>query len=247
MSNGNKSVPNSPRKVWCIVVAGGSGARFGAPKQFLELRGERVIDRSVRTANGACDATVVVVPLAEVESERARQRGVHAVVAGGASRSESVRAGLSAVPAEAEVILVHDAARPLASAELFDVVRDNVIAGAEAVVPATAVVDTLRRLDGGTVDRDALRAVQTPQGFDAQTLRRAHASASEATDDAALVEALGCAVLIVDGERSNLKVTEPVDLVIAEAFLGESDRESAKNDPTDAVPVETATEQEGST
>jgi 2-C-methyl-D-erythritol 4-phosphate cytidylyltransferase len=144
---------------------------------------------------------------------------VAAAVPGGPSRSESVRAGLAAVPPEAEIIVVHDAARPLAPAALFQAVVDAVRAGADAAVPALPVVDTLKQVDGGrvvaTVDRDGLVAVQTPQAFRAAALRAAHAAGGVASDDAALVEAAGGSVVVVPGDPSNLKLTTPEDLAQA--------------------------------
>jgi 2-C-methyl-D-erythritol 4-phosphate cytidylyltransferase len=147
--------------------------------------------------------------------------GVDVVVEGGDTRAGSVRAGLAAVPADAEIVLVHDAARPLAGRALFQRVVDAVRSGAEAVVPVVPVSDTIRHLRGGVVDRDQLRAVQTPQGFRAATLRAAHLDAAEATDDAGLVERAGGSVVLVDGSSTNLKVTDPQDLVVAAALLGE--------------------------
>jgi 2-C-methyl-D-erythritol 4-phosphate cytidylyltransferase len=210
--------------VWCIVVAGGSGRRFGTAKQFEALCGATVLERSVDVAACASDGVVVVVPEDSVTSVDlggvSTRRGCQvAVVAGGPTRSASVRAGLAAVPDEARVVLVHDAARPLATVELFARVRDAVRSGAVAVVPAVPITDTVRRVDGGVVDRDGLRAVQTPQGFDAATLRAAHGGSPDATDDAGLVEQLGGTVTLVEGERHNLKITEPVDLRIAAALV----------------------------
>jgi 2-C-methyl-D-erythritol 4-phosphate cytidylyltransferase len=127
------------------------------------------------------------------------------------------------VPDEATVVLVHDGARPLASVELYRRVIDAVAGGADVVVPVVAVVDTIRSVDGGVVDRDQLRAVQTPQGFRAAVVRAAHAEAAEATDDAALAEALGATVTLVEGETTNLKITRPVDLVVARSYLEDSD------------------------
>lgn len=203
--------------VWCIVVAGGSGRRFGGAKQWAELSGARVVDRSVATAAGVCDGVVVVVPAADLSDTEVP--GAVAVVAGGASRSASVRAGLAAVPASAGVVLVHDAARPLASAELFDRVVAAALEGADVAIPVVAVSDTIRDVDGGVVDRDRLRAVQTPQGFAASMLRAVHDDEPEATDDAGLVEAAGGTVVLVEGETTNLKLTDPHDLVVAEALL----------------------------
>ena len=147
--------------------------------------------------------------------------GVREIVctAGGATRSESVRCGLSATPAEAEVIVVHDAARPLASASLYAEVAAAVRAGADGAAPAVAVTDTIRHLREGVLDRSELRAVQTPQAFRAQALRDAHHDSGEATDDAGLVEAAGGAVWLVEGDPANIKVTTAVDLAAAEALL----------------------------
>ena len=114
---------------------------------------------------------------------------------------------------------MHDGARPLAPAGLFTAVVDAVRAGADAAVPGVPVVDTLRALEGGVVDRDGLVAVQTPQAFRAGALRAAHAQEGEATDDASLVEAAGGKVVVVNGSPTNLKITRPDDLVVAEALL----------------------------
>ncbi len=205
--------------VWCSGVAGGSGRRWGGAKQFELLGGERVIDRSVAVAAAACDGVVAVVPADDAGRPVTDVPGASVVVVGGTSRSASVRAGLGAVPDDATVVLVHDAARPLATRQLFDRVIGAVRAGAVAVVPAVAVVDTVRRVGGGVVDRDELRAVQTPQGFDAATLRSAHAVEPDASDDAGLVEARGGAVVLVEGDRENLKLTDPVDRIVAESLL----------------------------
>lgn len=141
------------------------------------------------------------------------------VTAGGATRSESVRAGIAEVPEGAEVIVVHDAARPLAGGALFTAVTSAVVSGADGAVPAVPVTDTIRHTGNGPLDRSRLRAVQTPQAFRADVLRRAHAAGGEATDDATLVEAAGGKVRLVDGEPDNLKITTPGDLHVAEALL----------------------------
>jgi 2-C-methyl-D-erythritol 4-phosphate cytidylyltransferase len=155
-----------------------------------------------------------------VHADRAGDREPNAdvVVAGGATRSASVRAGLAAVPADAEVIVVHDAARPLASAQLWEHVVASAQVGHEAVVPVVPIIDTLREVDGGTVDRTRFVAVQTPQGFVAAVLRRAHESGAEGTDDASLVEAIGGKVLVVDGEPENRKITTTADLTALQGF-----------------------------
>jgi len=208
------------QSMWVIVVAAGSGSRFGRPKQYEELAGRPVLDWSVAAAHAAAggpgDGVVVVVP-----PERAGESasGADTVVGGGDTRSTSVRAGLAAVPGDADVIVVHDGARPLAGAELFARVVGAVRDGADAAVPAVDVTDTLRHRSGRAVDRNGLVAVQTPQAFRAAALRRAHDSEPEATDDASLVEAAGGKVVVVEGSPANLKITRPVDLAIAEALL----------------------------
>jgi 2-C-methyl-D-erythritol 4-phosphate cytidylyltransferase len=202
--------------VWVIVVAAGSGSRFGGPKQYEPLAGRRVLDWSIEAARTVADGIVLV--MAPEHAPRI-QLGVDAVVAGGATRSASVRAGLAAVPAEADVIVVHDGARPLAGGALFASVVAAVRDGAAAAVPAVPVVDSLRRRSGGAVDRTDLVAVQTPQAFAAAALRSAHEGEPEATDDASLVEAAGGKVVVVDGSPANVKITHPADLVVAEALV----------------------------
>jgi 2-C-methyl-D-erythritol 4-phosphate cytidylyltransferase len=163
---------------------------------------------------------VLVVPAGVVDHYR--EQGACAV-AGGNSRAASVRAGLEALPDGAEVIVVHDAARPLSSPRLWEAVIGAVQAGADGAVPCLAVADTIKqRQDDGrlvTLDRTRLFASQTPQAFSAPALRAAHAGGGEATDDAALVEAMGGKVVRVEGEVTNLKVTTHIDLVLAEALL----------------------------
>jgi 2-C-methyl-D-erythritol 4-phosphate cytidylyltransferase len=209
--------------VWAVVVAGGSGARFGGPKQFFPLAGARVVDWAIGAARRTCTGVVLVLP--EPDTGGWTGPRVDAIVAGGASRSASVRAGLAAVPDDASVVVVHDAARPLAGPELFAAVVRAVREGADAAVPGVPVADTLKRIDGdrvvGTVARDDLVAVQTPQAFAARVLRAVHAAGGDATDDAGLVEASGGRVVVVAGDPRNLKVTSPADLELAAAMLGE--------------------------
>lgn len=201
--------------VWTIVVAAGAGQRYGGAKQYERLGDRRVIDWSLATAESASDGVIVVV----AEAAPTEAVADHTVT-GGATRSASVRAGLAAVPEAAEVIVVHDAARPMASPGLFAAVIDAVRDGADAALPGVPVTDTIRRRDGGALDRDELVAVQTPQAFSANRLRAVHATEPEATDDASLVEAAGGTVVVVVGERRNAKITSPDDLVIASALLG---------------------------
>ncbi len=206
--------PTAP--VWAIVVAAGSGQRFGGAKQYADLAGRRVLDWSIDVARSVADGVVLVVP---EEAAGEAEPAVDVVVAGGATRSDSVRAGLAVVPDDAAVVLVHDGARPLADHALFRSVVDAVLAGSDAAVPVVAVVDTVCDEHGLPVDRDGLRAVQTPQGFEAVALRRVHAARPDATDDASLVVAGGGRLRLVQGDRWNLKITEPTDLVVAEALL----------------------------
>ncbi len=203
-------------EIWAVVVAGGSGTRFGRPKQLALLGDRRVIDRSVQAMRQGTSG-VVVVGSGEVGT--VDSLAVDAVVAGGQSRSASVRAGLAALPPSATHVMIHDAARPLVPAEVVGAVIDAMTAGAPAVVPVIPVTDTLRSVDGGTVDRSRLVAVQTPQGFDLETLRAAHRSQADATDDAGIIEAAGTAVTHVDGSPRNLKITFPDDLIVAEALI----------------------------
>ena len=208
-------------EAWAIVVAAGSGLRFGQPKQYAELAGRRVVEWAVDAARASCQGVVLVAREADVGTLTVV--GADTIVAGGETRSASVRAGLAAVPGRADVIAVHDAARPLASADLWAAVLHAVGEGADAAVPAIAVSDTIKRVAGDTVietlDRHQLVVVQTPQAFRADALRAAHAGEPDATDDAALVEAAGGRVVTVSGDRRNLKITEPADLGVAALWL----------------------------
>lgn len=206
-------------ETWAIVVAAGSGARFGGAKQFSAVGSERLVDRAVDTAARCCDGVVVVLPAGATWDGPT----VAAVVAGGAKRAASVRAGLTAVPPSAEIVVVHDAARPLAGDALFAAVIAAVESGADGAVPGLAVSDTIKRVDGtrvvATVPRDHLVTVQTPQAFRAGALRAAHTDEGDGTDDAALLEAAGGTVVVVPGESTNLKVTGPEDLMLVTALL----------------------------
>ena len=210
-------------RVWSIVVAAGSGRRFGQPKQYAVLAGRPVLEWAVEACRPFSDGVVLVAPANEDDPDR---HGADTVVPGGATRADSVRSGLAAVPADAEVIVVHDAARPLASAGLFGAVIEAVtVGGADGAVPGVSVSDTIKVVDETrtvtrTLDRDTLVAVQTPQAFRAGVLRRAHEDvAVAATDDAMLVEAVGGTVRIVDGDQDNLKITTLEDLEAAGRLL----------------------------
>jgi 2-C-methyl-D-erythritol 4-phosphate cytidylyltransferase len=166
---------------------------------------------------GACEAVIVVVPAVLVVELYVP--GADHLTAGAETRSGSVRAGLAALDAEATHVLIHDAARPLASSALVGRVIEGLRTGAAGVVPVIAVKDSLRTVDGESVDRTGFVAAQTPQGFELDALRRAHESGSVATDDATLLDRLGADVVHVEGESTNLKITEPHDLAIAEVLL----------------------------
>lgn len=239
-----------------VVPAAGSGVRLGAgvPKAFVELHGRTMLERAVAglLASGAVDDVVAVVPedrVSEAEALLAPLRtGDHLVVVatGGAERTDSVRGGLASLAAahprrevpEYDVLLVHDAARCLTPSAPIRRVVDAVRAGERAVVPVLAVVDTVKEVDGegfvtATPDRAALRAVQTPQGFDRATLLAAYEAAGDvATDDAGLVERLGVRVATVVGDPLAFKITTAADHDRALTELGAG--EPAATEPTGA-------------
>lgn len=200
--------------IWTIIVAAGSGARFGSPKQFAMLGDRRVVDWSIAAASAVSAGVVVVLPPGAALGD--------GQVAGGETRSESVRCGLQAVPPEATIICVHDGARPFATEHLYRETIAQVHKGADGAVPAIGVTDTIKQVDAqnvvvNTPDRSSLVAVQTPQVFRASILRQAHAACPEGTDDATLVELLGKRVVVVAGEALNRKLTAPEDLEWARA------------------------------
>jgi 2-C-methyl-D-erythritol 4-phosphate cytidylyltransferase len=201
--------------VAAVVVAAGQGVRFGGHKQFALLHHDTVAAHSVHAARSVAQRVVLVVPV----NYDGNGEGADVVVVGGATRAQSVRAGLAQCD-DADVVVVHDAARPMASAVLFAAVVDAVMNGADGAVPGLAISDTVKRVTTQdattviteTVAREELVTVQTPQAFRRDVLVRAHANAQDATDDAALVEAQGGRVVVVPGERQNVKITEPSDL-----------------------------------
>jgi len=222
-----------------IVPAAGRGERLGpgAPKALRTIAGAPILLHAVRGLldSGVVDVVVVAAPPPVVDPQGIETtRKMLAVfgdavliVPGGGTRQESVALALAAVPAEAAVILVHDAARALTPPELIAAVVGAVRGGADAVIPALPVTDTIKAVDPagavvtGTVDRAGLRAVQTPQGFRRDVLVQAHQAGSgeSATDDAGLVERLGLAVTVIPGHVEAFKVTTPFDLLLAEAVL----------------------------
>ncbi len=221
--------------VWAVLAAAGRGERLGSdrPKAFARLGGRPLLAESLERLeeSGWIDAIVIAAPPDWEEpsilvAEEIAATKVNAAVTGGESRSESVRLALEEVPQEAAVVLVHDAARPLLPEEVIERVLAPLSEGWDGVVPAVPLADTVKRVDGDrvveTLPRDDLVAVQTPQAFLADTLRRAvSGDVSSATDCASLVEAQGGRIKVVEGDRRLLKVTDADDLALVESWLGD--------------------------
>jgi 2-C-methyl-D-erythritol 4-phosphate cytidylyltransferase len=217
--------------VGAIVAAAGRGERLGAEvaKALVPVRGEPLVVHAVRMLTDAGIGHVVVcAPPDDCARVDELVGGAAVVVSGGATRSESVRRGLAALPPDVDIVLVHDAARAFMPVDVIRSVVAAVVDGeADAVVPVLPVADTVKEVADGivvaTVDRSRLRAVQTPQGFRREVLAAAHkaAAADDATADAALVEASGRTVVTVPGSPYGLKVTTAFDLAVVEALLGQ--------------------------
>lgn len=218
-----------------IIVAGGSGSRMGSalPKQFLILGGQPVVARTINTFAEAMPSAEIVVVLPEEHIALWRNIAArfevapHRCVAGGKERFDSVKRGLEALSSEVESIAVHDGVRALVSKRC--IIRTLLAADqSRAAIPVVDVVDSYRVLtadeDSRIVDRKQLRIVQTPQIFDAELLRRAYEQPYNAafTDDASVVEAMGHKITLVEGERTNLKLTTPEDMEYAEWLLSRS-------------------------
>ena len=216
-------------------MAAGSGDRFGGPKQYEPLGDRRVLDWSLAAAARPCDGVVLVVPPPTWPTTPSRAPTPSWPAARRAAAS--VRAGLAAVPADADVVVVHDAARPLATGALWDRVdrrgRGRRRRGGARRCPSST---RCARSDGGTVDRARFVAVQTPQAFRADALRRAHAGEPEGTDDASLVEAVGGKVVVVDGEPDNLKITTPSDLAAMRGAAAGEGRQRLRRPPVQRRP-----------
>lgn len=216
-------------RMFAIVVASGTSTRFGSNKLEELIGDETVLHRSVRIAQESCDGVVVVTDPLSYEGPQ-----VDAVVPGGKTRSQSVRNGLAAVPAEIEIIAVHDAARPGATAQLYARGRHLIEQGHMGAVPAIELVDTIKKIDDRTmvtIDRSQLRAVQTPQIFNALTLRAAYDGNDEDTDDAALVEAQGTHVELFEGSQSNRKITTREDLIFLRTMLTKNGSQGEASPP----------------
>jgi 2-C-methyl-D-erythritol 4-phosphate cytidylyltransferase len=221
--------------VWTIVLAAGGGTRFGGRKQFFDLGGEPLVAHPVAAASGASDGIVAVVPTAAADGWTP-PAGVR-LVAGGVTRAESVRAGLGAVPADAGIIVITDAAHPLATPALYRRVVDEVRAGADAAVPGLPLTEVVKEVEvrefgpvaaavgpprlvaGASLARETHRLVQTPHAFRADLLRAVHADAREAVEDSQMVADAGGTIVVVPGEPANIHVTTPDELAMARLLL----------------------------
>ena len=212
-----------------IIAAAGSGERFKAPipKALIHLGDKTLLEHAIANIAPVVDHIVVTAPAGFEDQIRTLVGDEITVVTGGATRSESVRIALAAVPTDTQFVLVHDAARSLASTSLAQSVIDALRAGDIAVIPGLPEVDTVKVVgtDGyvqSTPDRASLRKVQTPQGFAYSVLMAAHATPTDATDDAVLVADAGHKVRVIEGEERALKITTPSDLATAMTFIGEA-------------------------
>jgi 2-C-methyl-D-erythritol 4-phosphate cytidylyltransferase len=216
--------------VAAIIPAAGSGVRLGAdvPKAFLELGGLSLLTRSALAMSAVADVLIVAAPadsLGEASSQLAQVDAEIHVVAGGEHRQESVANALRMVPEDVSIVLVHDAARPLVPIEVTQNIVAAIRSGAKAAIPVLPLVDTIKRVNNQgiaieTVDRNQLRRVQTPQGFDRATLDLAYQNPEVvATDDAGLMDALGIAVVTVAGDERSLKITTMSDVQHAISLL----------------------------
>jgi len=213
-------------KVALLIPAAGSGERFGAPipKALVQLNGRTLIEHALLNLGPVATQIIVAAPAGYEDKFREILGDAVTVVTGGSTRTKSVKIALESIAQDIEYVLVHDAARPLASGELGKRIIEALATGDVAVIPALAVTDTIKEVDASnyvvsTPNRERLRAVQTPQGFARETLVKAHMQNIEATDDGALVEAMRGKVKLIDGENRALKITNPEDLATALKYL----------------------------
>ncbi len=214
--------------VAALVLAAGSGTRLGERKQFLELTpGERLIDRTIRTSRQCADWVGAVVP-ADAVSDGVEGRGpsVDFVTAGGVDRLSSLRAGLVAVPTDADVLVIHSASHPLASPELIETLITAIRDGADGAVPILAAVDVIKRVgdDGSitTVGREGLGTAQAPMAYRTEALRDALADGATHIEESMALEAAGGAIQAVPGEVSNIHVTDEASLAVVRRLAGSS-------------------------
>jgi 2-C-methyl-D-erythritol 4-phosphate cytidylyltransferase/2-C-methyl-D-erythritol 2,4-cyclodiphosphate synthase len=213
-------------KTAAIIAGAGSGHRLGAdlPKALVKLLDKTLVEHAVAALGPVAELIIVTAPSGFEDKFKELLGDQVTVITGGVLRSDSIRIALEKIPANYEYVLVHDAARAIASTELAKNIVAELAKGEQAVIPALEVVDTIKEVDASgyvrsTPDRATLRAVQTPQGFVKSVLAHAHSSAEDATDDAALVEAIGIKVKVIAGEERALKITTKSDLVRAAQIL----------------------------
>ena len=224
-----------------IIAGAGMGHRLGAdiPKALIQIDGVTLIERAFAALSTVVDEIVITAPAGYEDQFRAIVGDSATVITGGVLRSDSVNMALKSLSPSTKYVLVHDAARALATSELAQRVLRGLISGESAVIPALSVVDTIKEVDRdgyvrSTPDRSILRAVQTPQGFSVDVLKRAHEASEDATDDAALVEALGVKVKTIPGEARAMKITNPEDIAIAVTLVRNLDPNMRVGVGTDA-------------
>jgi len=214
-----------------IIAGAGMGHRLGAeiPKALIQIQGITLLERAFISLSKVVDEIVITAPAGYEEQFKAIVGQSAEVVTGGVLRSDSIRVALKALSPNVESVLIHDAARALASSALAARVLDELRSGQSAVIPVLKVIDTIKEIDRdgfvrATPDRSSLVAAQTPQGFNRQVLERAHSASDDATDDAALVEAIGVKVKTIEGEASAFKITTKEDIGQALLLLSPSNR-----------------------
>ena len=224
-----------------IIAGAGMGHRLGAdiPKALIQIDGVTLIERAFAALSPVVDEIVITAPAGYEDQFRAIVGDSATVITGGVLRSDSVNMALKSLSPSTKYVLVHDAARALATSELAQRVLHGLTSGESAVIPALSVVDTIKEVDRdgyvrSTPDRSILRAVQTPQGFSVEVLKRAHAASDDATDDAALVEALGVKVKTIPGEARAMKITNPEDIAMAVTLVRDLDSNMRVGVGTDA-------------
>jgi len=224
-----------------IIAGAGMGHRLGAdiPKALIQIDGVTLIERAFAALSPVVDEIVITAPAGYEDQFRAIVGDSATVITGGVLRSDSVNRALKSLSPSTKYVLVHDAARALATSELAQRVLHGLTSGESAVIPALSVVDTIKEVDRdgyvrSTPDRSILRAVQTPQGFSVEVLKRAHAASDDATDDAALVEALGVKVKTIPGEARAMKITNPEDIAMAVTLVRDLDSNMRVGVGTDA-------------
>ena len=214
-----------------IIAGAGMGHRLGAeiPKALIQIQGITLLERAFISLSKVVDEIIITAPAGYEEQFKALVGQSAEVVTGGVLRSDSIRVALKALSPSVESVLIHDAARALASSALAARVLDELRSGQSAVIPVLKVIDTIKEIDRdgfvrATPDRSSLVAAQTPQGFNRQVLERAHSASDDATDDAALVEAIGVKVKTIEGEASAFKITTKEDIGQALLLLSPSNR-----------------------